>query len=107
MAEHTPTPWMVVDRTEFMSANDQMATGYGIIGDTNLLGPKTDQQAADTEHIVRCVNSFDELVAALEILAFAIEHANALSGPVLLHSECDFILKTLARARGEASDAQS
>lgn len=102
-AEHTPTPWAIVDSTEIISTDEAAREEFGVIADTNLMGPKTEQQAADTDFIVRCVNAHDELVAALEAVEKAIDDypmavAASLRG---------YIKPSLARARGCAESHQA
>jgi hypothetical protein len=62
MNAHTPTPWFIVanhtkDQYEFVGGKDQC-----------LLAGHSSHQP-DAQHIVRCVNAHDDLIAALQDIA--------------------------------------
>jgi hypothetical protein len=56
---HTPTPWEVLEE------NIYSTDGYWIASAPAHFAENEGQQKANRRHIVQCVNSHDELVAAL------------------------------------------
>jgi len=60
--KHTPTPWFVHSGTAIASRDGD----GGRVADTPWGWPHS---AADAEHIVRCVNAYDDLVAAVKVLS--------------------------------------
>lgn len=75
MAEHSPTPWVVSDHMEdtpathlrIWSPQDKSIEAWPEVAvcyaDDDL---PIQEMEANAEHIVRCVNAHDELVAALK-----------------------------------------
>jgi len=72
--KHTPTPWSV-NTTSFSGAIVRFHIAGPVHGSCypiceHILEEKPDatQQLEDAAHIVRCVNSHDELLAALKLM---------------------------------------
>ena len=55
MSKHTPTPWIINQRTQYIEN-----VNCGIVADVNKLQPE------DAEHIVKCVNAHETLMADRE-----------------------------------------
>lgn len=84
MSKHTPTPWGIgpygevfQDKGEFYGLRDRVElTGFSL-----TTGAANPEAVANTEHIVRCVNSHDALVQALrDTLDFYERHSNRWDG---------------------------
>jgi hypothetical protein len=82
---HTPTPW-VVNHQHASRANDAESVieqeggsnAIATIHEIYTLSPGGSHRHANAAHIVRCVNAYDELVAALEeIDRIALSHPYA------------------------------
>lgn len=72
MSNHTPTPWKFEDRSIF-TANDRMneiahVRGYDDAHPERLTEKSFDEDVANAEHIVKCVNEREQIVAALACL---------------------------------------
>lgn len=67
---HTPTPWIASDRR--VSAHDGTQIASAMLNGSTV-GNHIDTDVANAAHIVRCVNSHDELVAALAKARGALE----------------------------------
>ncbi len=55
MNKHTPTPWEINERTQYIENPNS-----GIVADVTKL------DKANAEHIVKCVNAHDELMEFVE-----------------------------------------
>jgi hypothetical protein len=90
MTEHTPTPWMVeaTARAFYIAAGESELVGSTTIDDTGK---------ANAEHIVRCVNLHDELVAALTGILESYVPRRDSDDPDVMAAQA-----ALAKARGES-----
>lgn len=104
MAEPTPRPWKVVSD----SYNVTPDHGWAVADSEGRDYLATYLNYANAEHIVRCVNNFDELVAALEMeLEYHDGDAGEFwnkYGDLTRDDRVGIIRRALARARGEVRD---
>lgn len=63
--KHTDTPWQLFDSSSVIAVDQHRAIAIC----SNVGGIDDQQSKANAAHIVRCVNSHDELVKALELIA--------------------------------------
>jgi hypothetical protein len=78
MAEHTPTPWFLLDqklRPQFATRilEIQGPDRLAVVQWGGFDGLDRNQAKANAEFIVRCVNAHDELMVALERVQRALE----------------------------------
>jgi hypothetical protein len=97
MAEHTPTPWEIdADDPAVIWGPDDLRIA-SLTGSTIVAGED------NAEHIVRCVNLFDDLVAALEAWLKFIPRVAITARMRPEHDDC--VAQTnsaLSKARGES-----
>lgn len=80
--KHTPTPWEVFDTLD--SDDDDVLPVIELRHGNSYVATVNDMPDAD--HIVRCVNVHDELVAALRELSAACEYVAPIAGAVATKS---------------------
>src|SRR5687767_3708649 len=102
-AEHTPTPWHI---TAIPDSNEKRFEVCYFTRDLTEWSVADNVVKEDAEHIVRCVNHWDELVAALERIELG--EGRFSRDPLTHASNCveDMIAiarEALARARGQES----
>lgn len=106
MAEHSPTPWYVHDLTNVMSSEELPHQLMALVAETDMgfTGEEDKQERweANAEHIVRCVNAHDDLVAMLDRVNRFMggEHEDDDKGWIELHIA---VYEALQKARGTAS----
>ena len=70
MSKHTPTPWKVIptkDGYHFLAIAD--SDGSGVTDPNFCLWRQGEEAKANADHIVHCVNTYPDLVKALEPFA--------------------------------------
>ena len=119
-ATHTPTPWAVEPRQWDQGASLAIVApenGYIVAiipfdediqevdepdGDTVIRHPDEEPNAA---HIVRCVNSHEALLKALNDIDLRVTQATIASGIVKQKDRTEFLLSELARIKAVAFSA--
>lgn len=74
MKEHTPTPWRLsMNEDDWPVVGPEIETDQAVIATIKWINHT--ETPANAKHIVRCVNSFDDLLAALrEIIKQPVGH---------------------------------